>query len=327
MAEITAPTEITFPTKSPFTLGDMVRGDAPDTTAKGFLSTPTAVARAKSRPAVVILPGLGGIIAERELRYAKRLADEGYVALAVDTFGSRGAAYSNHTLRALHVTETMMLADAYAALAHLASLPMVDPDRVAVMGFSYGGMISVLAAYRQMAELFGADGLRFAGHVSYYGCSVPRFDDPTTTGAPVEIFLGALDRNVDPKRSEEIAEDLRRGGSRVGFHLFPDTYHQWDSENLEKKFVRFSLFSCRFAVDRGNQLRDLRTRLPITGRVSRTLALTANADPRGYHMLRDEGVMAKTDARLSEFLSEALDHRPARAKLPDAGARTAPARR
>ncbi|WP_052341367.1 dienelactone hydrolase family protein [Salinarimonas rosea] len=319
--------EISFQTRSPFTLADMVRGDAPETTAKGFLYTPGAVAAAKSRPAVVILPGLGGIIAERELRYAKRLAAEGYVTLAVDTFGSRDAAYSNHTRRALHVTETMMLADAYAALAHLASLPMVDPARVAVMGFSYGGMIAVLAAYRQMAELFDADGLRFAGHVSYYGCSVPRFDDPTTTGAPVEIFLGALDRNVDPERSREIAEDLRRGGSRVGFHLFEDTYHQWDSQNIEKKFVRFSLYSCRFAVDRDNRLRDLRTRLPITGRVSRTLALTANADPRGYHMLRDEAVMARTDARLSEFLAEALANRPPRAAAADAGARTAPARR
>ncbi|WP_372426326.1 dienelactone hydrolase family protein [Salinarimonas chemoclinalis] len=319
--------EITFRTRSPFTLADMVRGDAPETTAKGVLLTPGAVATAKSLPAVVILPGLGGIIAEREIRYAKRLAGEGYVALAVDTFGSRGAAYANHSLRALRVTETMMLADAFAALAHLVRLPMVDPARVAVMGFSYGGMISVLAAYRQMAELFCADGPRFAGHVSYYGCSVPRFDDTTTTGAPVEIFLGALDRNVNPERSREIAEDLRRGGSRVGFHLFENTYHQWDSQNVERTFVRFSLYSCRFAVDRKNRLRDLRTRLPIAGRVSRTLALAANADPRGYHMLRDEGVTARTDARLSEFLEEALRHRPRRPAARDGGARTAPARR
>ncbi|MGJ3263866.1 MAG: dienelactone hydrolase family protein [Salinarimonas sp.] len=319
--------EITFPTRSPFTLADMVRGDAPETRARGVLVTPGAVARAKSLPAVVILPGLGGIIAEREVRYAEMLAKQGYVALAVDTFGSRDAAYANHTLRALRVTETMMLADAYAALAHLASMPMVDPDRVAVMGFSYGGMISVLAAYRQMADLFGADGLRFAAHASYYGCSVPRLDDPTTTGAPVEIFLGALDRNVSPERSQEIAEDLRRGGSEVGFHLFPDTYHQWDSQNLEKKFVRFSLFSSRFRVDRNNRLRDERTRIGIVGRISRTLALTVNADPRGYHMLRDEAVLAKTDARLAEFFSEALSHRPMRAASRGGDARTAPARR
>lgn len=319
--------EITFSTTSPFTLADMVGGDAPRITAKAFLETPGAVARAKSRPAVVILPGLGGVIAERELRYARMLAAQGYVALAVDTFGSRDAAFSNHTLRALYVTETMMLADAYAGLDHLAGLPMVDPARVAVMGFSYGGMIAVLAAYKQLADLFGGDGPHFAAHVSYYGCSVPRLDDPTTTGAPVEMFLGALDRNVNPERSREIAEDLRRGGSQVGFHLFPDTFHQWDSQNIEKTFVRFSLYSCRFGLDPAQRLRDGRTRIGIVGRISRTLALIANADPRGYHMLRDERVMAKTDARLIQFLGEALDHRPVRAPAADDRARTAPARR
>lgn len=319
--------QITFPTRSPFTLAEMERGDAPEIVATGHLYAPGAVARAKSLPAVVILPGLGGIIAQRELRYAEMLAKQGYVALAVDTFGSRNADHAIHSLRALRVTETMMLADAYAALVHLASLPMVDPERVAVMGFSYGGMISVLAAYEQLAALFAKDGLRFAGHVSYYGSSVPRLDDPTTTGAPVEVFLGALDRNVDPKRTGEIVEDLRRGGSRVGFTVFPDTYHQWDSQNTTKKFVRFSLFSSRFALDRRNRLKDLRTRLRIAGRLSRTLALIGNADPRGYYMLRDEGVLAKTDARLSEFLAEALRHRVPEAQARGDGARTAPARR
>ena len=312
--------QITFPTKSPFTLAEMVRGEAPETEAKGHLYTPGAVARAKSRPAVVILPGLGGIIPARELRYAEMLAKQGYVTLAIDAFGSRNAAYKTHSLRALRVTETMMLADAYAGLAHLASLPMVDPRRIAVMGFSYGGMISVLAAYEQLAALFAVEGQRFAGHVSYYGCSVPRLEDPTTTGAPIEIFLGALDRNIDPERTRAIADDLRRGGSQVGYTLFPNAYHQWDSQNLEKTFVRFSL-------DRRNRLKDQRTRIGISGRISRTLALIANADPRGYHMLRDEAVLAKTDARLSEFLADALNHRVREAAGRDVGARTAPARR
>lgn len=319
--------QITFPTRSPFTLADMARGEAPETEAHGHLYSPRSVARAKSLPAVVVMPGLGGIIPARELRYAKMLAEQGYVTLAVDTFGCRGADYSIHSLRALRVTETMMLADAYAALAHLARLPMVDPARVAVMGFSYGGMIAVLAAYEQIARLVAPDGQRFAGHVSYYGSSVPRLEDPTTTGAPVEVFLGALDRNVDPERTRDIVEDLRRGGSRVGFTIFPDTYHQWDSEKTMKTFVRFSLFSSRFALDRRNRLKDLRTRLGISGRISRTLALIANADPRGYHMLRDERVLAKTDARLSAFLAEALSHRVPEAAARGDGARTAPARR
>lgn len=302
--------QIAFATTSPFTLQDEERGRARPTTGRGHLFTPVAATLPKSRPALVILPGLGGIIPERELRYARMLADEGYVTLAVDTFAARGRDYAIHPRRALAVTETMMLSDAYSALRFLADMPMVDPTRVGVMGFSYGGMVSVLAAYEQMARLFAPDGLRFAAHASYYGASVPRFENPRTTGAPVEIFVGGLDRNVCIARSREIAQDLRRGGSEVGFNLYESAYHQWDSDNLEPKFVRFSLIGCRFRLDVANRLVDERTGIVIRGRTSRTLALALNASPTGYHMLRCEETCKRSDERLAGFLDRALAATP-----------------
>src|SRR5690606_39270740 len=109
-----------------------------------------------------------------------------------------------HTWRALAVTEAQMLADAFAALHFLASHPRVDPQRIGIVGFSYGGMTSVLSAYVQLQELFssamGDRALPFAAHASYYGCSVPRLDDPRTTGKPAMILLGEKDRNVSVER-------------------------------------------------------------------------------------------------------------------------------
>ncbi len=299
---------VSFATISPFALCDVERHQDRGRTIDGVgtLFLPQQSAPGKNLPAVIVLQGLGGIIRERELRYCEFLARNGYAALAVDSFEARGAAGLGHTLRALKVTETMMLADAFAALQFLAAHPAIDPARIGVMGFSYGGMITALTAYEQMRRLFSPDGVRFAAHASYYGCLIARLRDVRTTGAPVHLFLGGLDRNVSVPGSQRIADELRQGGSKVEVHVYPDAYHQWDGVDLSRRFTRFSLQSCDLIVEPDNVVRDSRTRLAITGPISRTLMLAANVSVRGYEMLRDEETLAKSDATLLRFFGEAL---------------------
>ncbi|HEV2126775.1 MAG TPA: dienelactone hydrolase family protein, partial [Chloroflexota bacterium] len=139
---------------------------------------------------------LGGPTVDRERAYGALLAQHGYTALVPNSFLARGIRSESDTIRALYLTEAMMLADAFAALAYLARRPDVDPKRVFVVGFSYGGMIALLTAYQQLAELLLPGGPRFAGHVSYYGCSIPRLEDSRTTARPVLMLLAGSDRNV-----------------------------------------------------------------------------------------------------------------------------------
>ncbi|HEV7264234.1 MAG TPA: dienelactone hydrolase family protein [Falsiroseomonas sp.] len=306
-------TKVEFPTRNPWTLSQVAADPhGPPMTGGGTLFLPTGIGQGERRSAVVVLEGLGGVIPERELRYARMLAEQGHVALAVDTFGPRHAQKLSHPLRALRVTEAAMLADAYAALDWLARLPFVDPDRIAVIGFSYGAMVSTFAAYRQIADLYAPDGLRFAAHASFYGCTVARFADPTATGAPVRIFIGGLDENVCVERSHAIAEDLRRGGADARIHLYPDAYHQWDSKDLKPRFTRWSLKRYAFVVEPDNRVWDTRTRLTMRGPASRTAMLIANMDPRGYHMLRDERIVAQSDAELLAFLAQSIGCAPRR---------------
>src|SRR5437870_11293347 len=145
---------VTWPSTSPFAPEDI--GAAPSTTALGRLSLPPGVHPPRSVPAVVLLHGSGGILGSRELTYAPQLARMGVAALVVDSFGARRDRGIEFLERVLNITETMMLADAYAALRFLAARPEIDPQRVVLTGFSYGAMATMYALYAQVAEKLAA---------------------------------------------------------------------------------------------------------------------------------------------------------------------------
>lgn len=294
------PCTVEVPSWNPFLLHDLPVGEDPSFPVIGELYLPNSDSRS---PAVVLSQGLGGVRDARERKYAAQLADEGYASLVIDSFKSRGADRYSEPRRALHVTESMILADAYAGLRYLAARPEIDPARIYIVGFSYGGMISVLAVHEQFAKVFLPEGLRFAGHVSYYGCTVPRMEDTRTSGAPVTIMQGGKDGNVDLERSKEIAEDVLRGGSPVDYTVFPDAYHQWESAETRRSFVQFNLASCRINVAADGTITEERTGLKVNGPVTRTLAITMWANPLGYYMRRDDEIKRRSDEILLNALS------------------------
>src|SRR3546814_16050289 len=100
------------------------------------------------------------------------LAAQGVAALAVDVFAPRRERASGFINRLLEITEAMFLADAYAALDYLATRPEIDAGRVALVGFSYGGMVSTYAAHSQVAESNAPNCRHFAAHVAFYAPSL-----------------------------------------------------------------------------------------------------------------------------------------------------------
>ncbi len=288
------PQRRTIRSRSPLLLRDAATGEAPEVDLAVELHMPR-VDGGGPVPGVVVVEGLGGLHDARERAYGRKLADAGYAAIIVDSFGSRGVGRNGDLVRALFVTESMMLADAFAALRYLAALPQVDAGRIGVIGFSYGGMISALSAYSQIADVFAGPGPRFATHLSYYGCSIPRMEDPTTTGAPVAVLVGEYDRNVSVQRSDAIVGDLRHGGSDCRFHVFEATYHQWDGPDLRKRFVPANLKRLRLRVGTDNRVRDERTGIAFSGRKSRAAVIGLWTDPTGYSMLHDSEVSRRTD--------------------------------
>lgn len=303
------PIQLSIPTTSPFTLAAVGAGGrrCPPAVLDARLHLPAS--RGGPYPAVVLAHGLGGVLPTREERYARFLAEHGYAALVYDSFISRGRHRFSDTIRALRTTETTLLADAFAALAALAKRDDIRSDAISIAGFSYGGMIAPLTAYAQIADLFLPQGPRFASHIGYYGSSVPRLENPATTGAPVTLMYGERDDNVDLKRAEAIAGDLKAGGSKVDMTVFANTRHQWDGADRVPRFVSFSIAGCQFRVSADNTVRCEKSGMLMRGMVSRTVMIGRSASRSGYWILRDPAVTEMSDAILLASLRAAITER------------------
>ena len=293
---------VTFPSFSPFTPAAVMRGRLPPTTAMGTLYLPRAAAADHSTPAVVLLHGAAGLVAERGAAYGTQLASMGIAVLVVDTFGARRDRATTFIARVLNITETMFVADAYAALRYLAGRPEIDTHRVVLAGFSWGGMATMYAMYAQMADHLAPLGLRFAGYVAFYAPCIARFADNRTTGAPLLMLYGGKDELIRPDRCAEIAADLRAGGSDVRVIVYPEAVHQWDG-GLPRMLIGRNLSGCRFRVERDGTVRDERTLLPMNGPFLRKLILGLCVPNKPYPIGRDDAVRAQSNRDFGAFLA------------------------
>ncbi|MEM9221129.1 MAG: dienelactone hydrolase family protein, partial [Pseudomonadota bacterium] len=194
---------------SPFTLYQVA--DAPPESAHVTFTPAVGASAQNPAPAVILLHGAGGVSGSREHRYAREFAAQGVAVAVIDVFAARGG--RRFIERLINITEAMALADAFATRAWLAARPDIDGERIAIIGFSYGGMSATYAAYRQVLNAY--DAAPFAAHVAFYGPCIARFDDSTTSGAPLLMLWGEQDEIMDPDACEATAEDLRAGGSTV----------------------------------------------------------------------------------------------------------------
>ena len=299
---------VAIPSSTPFALSDV--GDpeeAPPRDARVTLYLPRNAAPRDPVPAVVFLHGAAGVLSSRGPRYARELAERGVAGAVVDVFGARRDLGRGFVDRLMNITESAVLADAYATLAWLDARPDIDGRRVALMGFSYGGMATLYAVQEQVARAFLPAGPRFAAHVAYYAPCIARFEDSGTTGAPVLALSGAADASVDAARCAETDAALRAGGSSVTRIAYPNAYHQWDGRFAGPRSIGRNLAPCDLVVDTDGDVRDAITGLPMWGPFMRKLILGLCSDGAGYLIGRDDEVRARALDEVTRFLGAAFD--------------------
>lgn len=295
---------------SPFTLAEVSPDMARTPASVRFYP---AVAADGPAPAVVLLHGAGGVSSRREGRYAREFTAQGVAVAVVDVFGARGG--GGFMQRLVRITESMALADAFATRAWLAARPDIDGERIALVGFSYGGMSATYAAYAAVADAFGAafGTGPFAAHVAFYAPCIARFEDVTTTGAPVLMMWGERDEIIDPDACEATAQDLGRGGSRVEVERF-DALHRWDGARRTWR-APAHIADCRFVVGRDGTVRDDNSFFVMTDPVSRATMLALCLDREGYMIGPDEAVRVRSNAAMARFLNPVLFAPDGRAPL------------
>ena len=122
---------------------------------------------------------------------------------------------------------------AFGALKALRADPRVDGQRIAIMGFSLGGHLSIMAASRRVVnQWMGADQPGFAAHVGFYPvCKAlqPYFDDSEPTGAPILILSGEKDSWGDGRSCPGFCDALNAVmPGVVALKMYPGVYHGFD---------------------------------------------------------------------------------------------------
>lgn len=203
--------ETRFVSASPAFVDALLAGDeAPAATVRGRLMLPDGP---PPHAAVVMLHSASGQGAI-DWSYASLLTAHGYAVLAVDSFTPRGAfrTVADQT----EVSEAAMVLDAYRALDLLAADPRIDADRIAVMGFSKGGIAALYSAFERLRAAAG--GGRFAAHVAHYPWCGLRLRDPVTTGAPVLIQIGSDDAITPAALCRDLVDGMSGGPVELVIH-------------------------------------------------------------------------------------------------------------
>ena len=188
-------------------------------------------------PAVLIVHASGGPTGNGPLM-AEDLAKAGIATLEIDMWAPRGLT-GGPTSRPKRTTET--LPDAFGALKFLSSHPAIDPQRVGITGFSWGGRVSMLTAIKPLADKYGVEGLRFKGHVPFYPLcwtynDTRRPEDlfKELTGAPVFIQGGELDTFDEPDTCQKLVDSLpETSRALVRLKMYPGATHGFDRTERE----------------------------------------------------------------------------------------------
>lgn len=226
-------------------------------------------------PAVVILHGSGGIDG-RGAYHAQALNQSGIATLEVFMFPQGGRFKGGHTTTLTH---------AYGALRFLASHPAVDPRKIGVMGFSWGGNLALRTASKQTHRSFFADGHpMFAAHAAYYGVwwlheKLAR-DAATVgvyaelTGAPVLLVSGGKD-DYGPPDVAQLFYNALPAPAQAPLTLlhYPSATHGFDSPAGSDR----SLFDPTAHLGKGGQVRFYRDADAAEDARSKTLAFFLKA--------------------------------------------------
>lgn len=172
------------------------------------------------RPAVLIAHAWRGLGEQEEAR-ARQLADLGFTAFAIDLYGKGvrgGSVEENRKLIRPYMEDRSMLQRRMQLVLDIArEQPEVDPQRVAAIGFCFGGLC-VLDLARTGADL--------AGVVSFHGLFKP---PGNTTGnrvrARVLVLHGWDDPMAPPEDLVALGRELTEMRADWQIHAYGHAMH------------------------------------------------------------------------------------------------------
>ncbi len=179
-------------------------------------------------PAILVLHTSGGL-QSGDLEFAKRLVQEGYVALVPSFLEAYGIRPQNRQSAFTTYAEPIYL-DFIASLETLRSNEKVNGKKVGAIGFSNGGYFALWLAGTGQVQA----GISYYGALSGAGTdkSLNRFRQAfSSKSAPVLILHGSDDSTVPIKNAIELDTILNAAQSPHEFHQYVGAEHRFERDS------------------------------------------------------------------------------------------------
>jgi len=188
-------------------------------TLTGYLVLPESGGK---HPALLVIHewwGLNDWVKEQ----ARRLAEQGYVALAVDLYRGQVAydpSLAHELMRGM--PQDRAVRDLKAAFDYLAARQDVNKEKIGSVGWCMGGGFSLLLA---------VDEPRLAACVVNYGSMPTDSADIQKIQAPVLGNFGAEDRGIPPSAVEAFERAMKAANKSLDVKVYPGAGHAFANPN------------------------------------------------------------------------------------------------
>lgn len=188
------------------------------------------------RPGVLVVHEWWGLN-EYARKRVRMLAETGYTALAVDMYGEGKQAmhpgdagkFSSELMKNFGTAKARFM----AALEFLKKQPVVDPERVAAIGYCFGGGV-VLNMARQGVDLKGV--------ASFHGSlAAVKPAERGAVKAKILVLHGADDKFTTPGEIEAFKQEMKAAGADFRFIAYPGAVHSFTNPEADAYARKFNL--------------------------------------------------------------------------------------
>ena len=210
------------------TLSDsqFLKGDASGqpVTLAGALRFPRTATGAKI-PAVILVHGSGGVSAGVDA-WQFALNRLGIATFVIDAFSGRGltTVSTNQSL----LGRFNMTLDTFRAWETLAKHPRIDPERIAVIGYSRGGTAVIYSTLRRFQKQWSPN-FKAAATIAMYPSCFDHVDDDEDVVGPIREYHGDIDDYASTKKCEAWIARLKAAGKDVTSTEYKGAAHSFDS--------------------------------------------------------------------------------------------------
>jgi carboxymethylenebutenolidase len=154
---------------------------------------------------------------------ASKLADEGYVALAIDLYRGKVATTPDMAHEIMRgVPEDRAKRDLHAAFEFLQSLPNVKKNRIGSIGWCMGGGYSLDVALQEST---------LAATVINYGHLATDVEAMKKINAPILGLFGAQDHGIPPEDVKKFGAAMDQLGKKIDVKIYADAGHGFENPN------------------------------------------------------------------------------------------------